>query len=317
MAGGVSTARRAKTAIVRSAVPRAYRDAAAAVQLYGKAKDAEARGFPQTAERMKSKAVDWAKGNRVEGGPGGNFSGLNSTRGAAHGAMREGATWPPTQMTEDVTAAVARNAAGARAIAVNSSMMSKIAAQVAEIAPKVMTGLEIGGRLAGPFALGATAVSVGTGAIGEGIDAYNKGGSAGDVLKSAAWGGVNAATLDQAKAIAYDIQQTGSIARGLEKWAGDVGTATLKAFGYGQLKSSKRADPTARPGQPTQPGKMSNADRFDRANAQYSQNMRRQAAEKPAPVNGVNGNGKRGFQVPANQQAAQAAMGHVYSGGDF
>lgn len=327
MAGG-GIVRSAKTAIVRTAVPQTYRDIAAAMQLYGKSLDTRARGFPETADRMKAKAGDWAQGKRVQPGSTGNLSGNNSARSMAR-EIESGATkWPPTQTAEDITAMVSRNAAGAAKVA-GKSLASTVIGDALAAAP---TALKVAGRALPATAALLTAADLATGAIGGGIDAYKKGGDVSDIAKGAGWGAVNAGTVGQADVIADDISKTGSVAAGLEMWAKGVGKATLKTFGFGMgAKSAKAgtgnsiAAETASPGQPAAPsgpgGKMTNADRFTQANKIYAARIKAaQAQQQPSGQSpngggsGPSGNTKRGFQNAKNQYAAQTALQHNYSG---
>lgn len=70
--------RQAKTATVKALVPKRVRDVLAGAVLYGRARDARERGWPEVADRMQAKAAAWASGNRAEPSPDGTLSGNHS-----------------------------------------------------------------------------------------------------------------------------------------------------------------------------------------------------------------------------------------------
>lgn len=70
--------RRIRTKITKTVVPRPIRNALAGWYLFGRSTIVHHRGFHSTAAKMRTKAWQWAKGNRKEPDPNGQWS---ATRG--------------------------------------------------------------------------------------------------------------------------------------------------------------------------------------------------------------------------------------------
>lgn len=187
MAGGVNTSviRRAKTATVRTVVPKLYRDVAAGAQLYGHALNAEQRGHTEVAERMKLKAGQWAQGNRVDPGSTGNFTGNNSTRRLPNEMPQR----IPGQRTADTSASVSRNAAVVeKGVSKIPTIAESVMADIARAAPKA---LNVIGKMAVPL----TVAAAGGEAVYQGVKRYQNGEGIEGAVSGAAWGAADSISL--------------------------------------------------------------------------------------------------------------------------
>ena len=271
--------RELKTAVVRAAVPKVYRDIAAGATLYSHALVAGQSGFPSTAEKMKQKAGNWAQGNRIEPSPTGNMTGNNSARKLP---PRAPAAHPNAL---DVSAATSRQGVAATVIARRAapSMGQTILGDIARMAPKAAPVLA---KAAVPL----TILAAGGAALIEGKRGYDEGGATGAV-KGAVRGAADSLSL------------------GLASWAYEK---AKKGLGF-DAPDKPAASPAKNSGTP---GKLSASDytHFSQANKSFAAG-KAQSRKPDQNAQSTGPSGKpRGFQIGHVQAAAQAAKGNTYTG---
>ena len=241
----IDNIRRAKTAVVRNAVPKVYQDLMAGSQLYGRALDAQARGHTAVADKMKAKAGAWAQGNREIPGKVGNWTGNNS--------VRKGLDYTASASRQATGAAIGAGKVAAAAPALAGSVFGDVLSALPKAAPVL-------GKLAVPL----TALAAGVAAGVEGKKGYDKGGVTG-----AAVDGIHGA-LD-------------SVTLGLATWAyHKAGDALLPAKGQrtpvNVPRSSVNTGGHGNPIAPAQQAQFNAADRHYR-----DSHMTSHSPEQPVP----------------------------------